>query len=486
MVWRSTDLRPGTPDVYYAQGLERRDELLGDAAGEPNRWDELVAIAQELDQIAISVRNSAGKFDQGYVDWTVLQHPAFDIAYYLTDPYPPEDLGEYGEYATMHEHAVALTRLASEKAELASIEERLVALVGAPHVVRENPFVIELDDPGPIRSLARYLSALAVTRARKGDLEGAIRAIDAVFWLGTTTAASGVVIDYLSGEAIVRRAVRDTATIAREGVGIRQEEILRVVERHRRRDAALLTIEMERYHVWAQLCPLYSDDGDGDGRIIASEGSRSFLGRLKNLRAGRFPRKAEVFGLINDYYDDLLAAAHAPAGDRLARLRSFARPTMTITSFDIAIVNQTMPTMVLFDALHEERMVLLKVYIAIEEYRRERGTPPPNLGALTPDFLSAVPSSPFAGAGGIHYELEPVVNGGFWLWGVGVDSVDNRGYAGTGGSGLWPGEDQIFWPENALEYQSRGVLPPGAAYASPVEEHATPADDSVYHGPPAG
>lgn len=61
--------------------------------------------------------------------------------------------------------------------------------------------------------------------------------------------------------------------------------------------------------------------------------------------------------------------------------------------------------------------------LAIERFRRERGQLPDTLDDLVPDYLAAVPEDPCNG-----YPMRMVKrNGGYAVYGVGSDLVDNVG-----------------------------------------------------------
>ena len=84
--------------------------------------------------------------------------------------------------------------------------------------------------------------------------------------------------------------------------------------------------------------------------------------------------------------------------------------------------------------------------IALERYKLETGGYPPNLGALVPRFLSAIPVD-LMSAKPLCYRLNP--DGTFTLYSVGEDGRDDDGDASASGMtnkfGLWSGRDAV-WP----------------------------------------
>jgi len=78
--------------------------------------------------------------------------------------------------------------------------------------------------------------------------------------------------------------------------------------------------------------------------------------------------------------------------------------------------------------------------LAVMRHELHHGSPPKSLDDLVPDFLVAVPLDPMSGTSLLYQRLE---TGGYRLYSVGEDGVDNGGdnSAGGGGSGwdlVWP------------------------------------------------
>jgi hypothetical protein len=86
--------------------------------------------------------------------------------------------------------------------------------------------------------------------------------------------------------------------------------------------------------------------------------------------------------------------------------------------------------------------------IALKRYELAHGKPPPNLEALVPQFLSAVPIDLMSGHP-LRYRLN--AHGTFVLYSVGEDGVDDGGDPNPppgGRPGLWEGKDAV-WPSPA-------------------------------------
>src|SRR5262245_539830 len=82
--------------------------------------------------------------------------------------------------------------------------------------------------------------------------------------------------------------------------------------------------------------------------------------------------------------------------------------------------------------------------IALKRFQLRHGEYPPNLEALTPEFLPAVPYDCFSGKP-LCYQLKS--DGTFLLYSVGDDGKNNGGDAtAVGKFGLWEGQDAV-WPQ---------------------------------------
>jgi hypothetical protein len=70
----------------------------------------------------------------------------------------------------------------------------------------------------------------------------------------------------------------------------------------------------------------------------------------------------------------------------------------------------------------EAELALARHAIALERHRLRHGNHPPSLDTLDPDLREALPPDPMSG-GTLHYRPEP--SGGFTMWSVGLDGIDN-------------------------------------------------------------
>ena len=97
-------------------------------------------------------------------------------------------------------------------------------------------------------------------------------------------------------------------------------------------------------------------------------------------------------------------------------------------------------------ARNETQRRLTIAAIALERYRLHHGQSPPDLDALVPQFLSAVPVDPMS-AMPLGYRRN--IDGSFTLYSAGEDGRDDGGDPSSQGTGItfdgWSGKDEV-WP----------------------------------------
>jgi hypothetical protein len=107
-----------------------------------------------------------------------------------------------------------------------------------------------------------------------------------------------------------------------------------------------------------------------------------------------------------------------------------------------------------------ERQLTLAA-IALKRFELRHGTFPPDLKALVPEFLTAVPFD-YMGAKSLGYRLKD--DGNYVLYSVGDDGKDDGGdptlLPGTP-AGLWGGRDAV-WPSSAVGPAEPSRQPMGA------------------------
>ena len=121
-----------------------------------------------------------------------------------------------------------------------------------------------------------------------------------------------------------------------------------------------------------------------------------------------------------------LPLAAGPLPERLTLSNQMTRVFLDARRGHYFVADMVMPSisrLVDSDASARASIDLAITGLAIERFRRARGQAPADLGALTPEFLDAVPADPFDGAP-LRYRRTAA---GYVLYSIGVDGRDDGG-----------------------------------------------------------
>lgn len=127
--------------------------------------------------------------------------------------------------------------------------------------------------------------------------------------------------------------------------------------------------------------------------------------------------KQQMIDNIGATYDHEIANARLPFAQEIAPPASFgdSYSDLMIGILARARINEAR-------GLMGERTLMLQ--LALRAYQLENGKYPPNLNALVPVYLGAVPTDPFGGGEALRYKSDGVT---YKLWSIGPDGVDDLG-----------------------------------------------------------
>jgi len=161
----------------------------------------------------------------------------------------------------------------------------------------------------------------------------------------------------------------------------------------------------------------------------------------KSLDIVRQLQRGTNMNTVNRQFKRLVQEVDAQLGAPLAKFRYMYSA--------LALPNCAKAGMVC--ARNETQCRLAVTAIAIERCRIRNGHPPPDLNALVPEFLSAIPVD-LMGGKPMGYQLN--TNGSFTLYSVGEDGRDDGGDPSSPGVtnkfDLWSGKDAV-WPTAVFE-----------------------------------
>ncbi len=305
-----------------------------------------------------------------------------------------------------------------------------------------------------LRVMGRMLAVEAMAAADRGDAATSAADVEAMLGIAEHTAETPALIGDLVVMGQITVAARTMGAILGRRPDLLSEAQLRNLA-HRfssLRGGGRLAVRFDSEVIFFQdfLQRLYTDDGQGDGRITATglramramtgSGDATPAGPLAPaycaLQAGRRDMAAE--------YERLMAMVEAE------RAKPLWQQDLSLLDREVEAMNGSLlqrarylPILLLMPALDKasrkgelatmERDAAL-VAIALEQCRRRAGAYPAALDALVPDFLPAVPPDRFDGRP-LRYRLgedrSPL------LYSVGPDREDAGGDAAR---------DNVFWP----------------------------------------
>jgi hypothetical protein len=186
----------------------------------------------------------------------------------------------------------------------------------------------------------------------------------------------------------------------------------------------------------------HTDDGRGDGRRIVSESMtlRSWSGepktrpttRLVNLAAPFYPSKRQMTAKTDEFYEKLGELAGLPFHARQQSSWSADGFVTTLPwNYDILkVVAPALSRATMSSDLSVTELAGLRILVAIEQYRAERGSLPATLDELVPAYLPKLPVDPFAGDGKFRYRVlaaPDALKRTYLLYSVGFNGKDDSG-----------------------------------------------------------
>ena len=194
-----------------------------------------------------------------------------------------------------------------------------------------------------------------------------------------------------------------------------------------------------------------------------SEGGIAYIddaGRFWNLLALALPRRSTGERVVNQFYEEFDRYAALTIAERLEIQKpwawSYVRPrsmVSVILQLPLVGVMQTASMaqrLVQSSELWEMERLSLRVLMAIELYKAERGALPADLADLVTDYLDTPPRDPFDPEGGLLryrvFESPDALGRSYLLYSVGRDMTDNGGHLEADG-----------WPKQALQDRYPGT-----------------------------
>jgi hypothetical protein len=186
----------------------------------------------------------------------------------------------------------------------------------------------------------------------------------------------------------------------------------------------------------------HTDDGHGDGRRIVSESMRlrewagsqqsRTVNKLVNVSAFLYPTKKELTAKANEFYSKLAALADMPVQERRHAAWDPEQFAVALPwNYDILkLLAPAMGRALTSSDLGRAELGGMRVWIAIEQYRADRGSPPATLDELVPAYLPRLPVDPYAADGKFRYRVLGTPDAQkrtYLVYSVGLDGKDDNG-----------------------------------------------------------
>jgi len=352
-----------------------------------------------------------------------------------------------------------------------------------PDVASENPPLgaVHLLHIPELREFARQLADEAIRAAADGDAPLAVENVLAMLRIAEqlretrfAVVASRsfeiaeraiVVFGQLLAERPQQFTIQDLDRVAAQVAGFAGGGALRP------------RFEFDRLTVEDVVQRVYTDDGRGDGMLVEFElqsylpdapGASGGWGKLlAPITTYRYASRSEALRTFNEFMDRAETECRRPLWDwsdrefqeRIAALDGQSPRYMPVTFLTRRISVFYLPA----ERLIQRRDALLAA-IALERFRRERGSWPHALSELVPSHLPNAPTDRFDGRP-LRYR---VIDGHPLLYSVGADRDDDNGL-GHLAAGAWlsdpdgnrsidaPNGDWILWPSPDEELRSLEV-----------------------------
>ena len=262
-----------------------------------------------------------------------------------------------------------------------------------------------------LRELARAKAAQSNTLWMRGDFNGALQSGLDTIQMGHDMRRGTQIIGSLVGMAIGaigRQATNDTIdhldAIQAKSAARRLEKLLQT------RWNLDQSLTEEKYANQSFLLPLVKT---GTWRLSSApwmlSGKAPSL--ADRLHLATLPT-SQILADIDNEYNRQIANAKLP----------YANAGQPRPNINDPFVPQEFTRLLINNArdLVGDRLLMLR--LALRAYRLEKGVYPPNLNALVPAYLSAVPADPFGGGEAMRYKISGKT---YVLWSIGPDGKDD-------------------------------------------------------------
>jgi hypothetical protein len=304
------------------------------------------------------------------------------------------------------------------------------------------------------KSLARAMQWQILFEAYNGDIEKALSNCVALTKFGGHLQGNGLLIEQLVGIAIEGLAnimtftLLDRYAVPPDVLKNTQEELKRQFLKQK----PVISMEAEKVFWYDQIQRAFTDDGQGDGRMLvrgmAYAVTDDWKQNLWRFISFNHPRRQEVVANIDKYFGRFAQILTETPWDLHEEIID-DQIWNEINISPLLLKHQT-PALKRVNQitwrLRTSRQALLTA-LAVICYEKEKGRYPTSLDVLVKEgYLKKLPMDPYSNAPLVYKKTES----GFLIYSVGMDLKDDGGKLGLSNRGtprMWADNgDWVFWP----------------------------------------
>ena len=337
----------------------------------------------------------------------------------------------------------------------------------------------------PLRTLAQLLEADLASALRDNANPRAVEDCIALLNLGRLCRQNPMLMAQLSAAALEAMADTGILTFLSTAKGV-DPELLEHLSQALTSTSASFSLEGERMQLEDLVQRIYSDDGAGDGVLMARQMGIAFASTTNPmpvpLQVGSRSRIKEFIlqPLIRGFCAsrrEVLDAQEAVLSEAQALMDSDAwtldwtaldaqqsnliprPPLQSLHLFPLPLITSDLEPVVLVQLTRQFLRHLTRTVLALHQFHARYGVWPERLQELQPEWLSPLPRDPYDGAL-LRYEVR---DGQPLLWSIGPDRVNQGGeFSKTGASfrlervdpAASAATDILLWPLPAANPES--------------------------------
>lgn len=395
--YRALTAKPGNP-VDYSAKLNELVKSYQPAAG-VNGWGDWMAALQTLEAENADARERYGDDPPLSADfgWP------YDFQA-VNDPDAPDELRQ----RTLE--AIARLKAAGLNDQLARAAANSKSYRTFPN--EDRLLEVLLPDLAQFRNLARYQSGRMQVAAAAGDWADFTDAFDQAMQSSHVLTRQGTLIDHLVGYAIQALILGDLSkTLAEHDLDA--ATLKRLADSLDRAAPGPIGLALRAEHIFVlnTIQWTHTDNGRGNGRVILSEtkaigsgGGGGLIGSLPdykivNVLALLLPSKKQTIAKADEFSDLTIKWAKMTPAERKA---SSAQPSQRVVQLPpgYVVLKLILPALETAIVRHDEAAAAytqMRLTLAIERFRADRGEYPASLDELAPAYLDDVPLDPATG-----------------------------------------------------------------------------------------